>query len=71
MQNGENVINCDILRVIDDVSSIVVMLRPQNAKAGAKYANIRMDLPKDAWSALSPKNAVSVKIVPSDILLLR
>lgn len=66
----ENAVLCDIIKVIDDVFSIVVMLRPKNAEENSQYAHIRIEMKKDIWAELKAADTMMVKIDPRDILLL-
>lgn len=68
---GQNTIECDIMRVIDDVFSTVVMLRPKGAPEDSQYADIRIELQKDDWDSIGAKDSLRVKIAPDDILLLK
>jgi molybdate transport system ATP-binding protein len=66
---GENAFSCAVTRVIEDVFSTVVLLRPDGAEAGAPP--LRMELEKAAWQAAPDKTRVTVEIPGEDILLLR
>ena len=75
---GPNTIPCAVTRVVQDVFSTIVMLRPCSApEAGpnSSYSAIRAELSKEAWAELCPCGQVpevlSVQIAPRDILLLR
>ncbi|WP_455582313.1 sulfate/molybdate ABC transporter ATP-binding protein [Dysosmobacter sp.] len=66
---GENRIDCQVVRAVEDVFSAIVLLRPVNAAAGAPL--LRMELDKAAWAVVSDKERITVSIHPSDILLLQ
>ena len=66
---GDNTIVCNVERIIDDVFSTIVLLRPTGAQSGAPL--LRMELSKEAWSAQPDKNQLTVSIAPQDILLLK
>lgn len=68
---GKNTIDCDIIRVIDDVFSTVIMLRPKGAPEQSIYADIRIELQKSDWATLGAKKTLRVKIEPEDIMLLK
>jgi molybdate transport system ATP-binding protein len=65
----ENAFSCAVVRVIQDVFSTVVLLRPLGASPDAPV--LRMELDKDAWQQVENKNQVTVAVAPGDILLLR
>ncbi|PKM73950.1 MAG: ABC transporter [Firmicutes bacterium HGW-Firmicutes-16] len=65
----ENAINCKVERVIEDVFSEIIMLRPVGSRSDAPL--IRMETQKELWSAQHDKESVTISIAPQDILLLR
>jgi molybdate transport system ATP-binding protein len=65
----ENAISCAVTRVIQDVFSTIVLLRPDGAAEGAPP--LRMELDKAAWHAVPDKSHVTVAIPPEEILLLK
>ena len=56
-------------KVIEDVSSMIVLLRPNGADWDAPL--LRMEMDKNDWIALPDKRRLTVAIGPQDILLLR
>ena len=60
---------CAVVRVIEDVFSTVVMLRPEGAAADAPL--LRMELDKSVWQAVPDKQRLTAAIPPEDILLLK
>ena len=64
----ENMIPCMVERVIDDVFSTIIMLRPTGSRPDAPL--IRMETQKEHWSAQADKDFIIVSIAPKDILLL-
>lgn len=64
---GENVFPCAVVRVVEDVFTTIVLLRPEGAAPKAPL--LRMELDKMAWRALSRKDRLCVLIDPRDILL--
>lgn len=60
---------CAVTRVIQDVFTTIVLLRPGNAAPGAPP--LRMELNRKAWSAVPDKDHIWVSIQPRDILLLK
>lgn len=65
----ENAFSCVVARVVEDVFSTIVLLRPQSAVPGAPL--LRMELDKEAWRDISDKEHLAVSIAPENILLLQ
>ena len=66
---GENTIPCTVERVIDDVFSTVVLLSTPGGGEG--YSRLRLELPKEAWAALSSRDSLCLQIRPEELLLLK
>lgn len=66
---GENTIPCTVERVIDDVFSTVVLLSTPGGGEG--YSRLRLELSKEAWAALAPRDSLLLQIRPQDLLLLK
>lgn len=66
---GENTFPCAVARVVEDVFSTIVILRPEGAAPDAPP--LRMELDKMAWRALPDRERITVQIAPRDILLFR
>ena len=66
---GENTFPCAVARVVEDVFSTVVILRPEGSAPDAPP--LRMELDKMAWRALPDRERLTVQIAPRDILLFR
>lgn len=64
----ENAFACTVERVIGDVFSTIIMLRPAGSRSDAPL--IRMETQKELWTAQTDKSFVKVSIAPQDILLL-
>lgn len=64
-----NAFPCSVVRVVQDVFSAIVLLRPDGAAEDAPL--LRMELERDAWQALPDQNHLTVSIPPEAILLLR
>ncbi len=60
---------CAVSRVIQDLSSTVVLLRPENSLPGAPP--LRMELDQTAWSTAEDKDHIWISIRPEDLLLLK
>lgn len=67
--SAENAFSCTVVRVVEDVFSTIVLLRPTRAKSDAPV--LRMELDKAAWQAAPDKHEITVSIAPQDILLLK
>ena len=65
----ENSFPCAVVRVVEDVFSTVVMLRPEGAATDAPL--LRMELDKSVWQAVPDKQRLTAAIPPEDILLLK
>ena len=61
-----NAIPCRVERVVEDVFTTIVLLRPEGSLPGAPL--LRMELPKDLWTGA---DALSVAATPEHILLLQ
>ena len=58
-----------VVRVIEDVSSTIVLLRPNGA---SEYAPLlRMELDRNAWRTSPDQKNLTVSVSPQDLLLLR
>lgn len=81
-KNRKNTFPCSILKVVEDVFSIVIMLRP----AGARYCNtseiagqhnelLRMEITKECWANFCekehPAQEIWVQIQAHDIMFLK
>lgn len=65
----ENAFDCRVERVIDDVFSTIVLLRPVGAAPDAPP--LRMELEKAAWAALAPESGqLTVAVAPENLLVL-
>ena len=68
---GENLVSCRILRMVEDVFSMILTLQPKTAKEDTDFSRIRMELSKEAAQGLSPGDIISVSLAPEYLLLLR
>lgn len=67
--HAENALPCAVVRVVEDVFSTIVLLRPVRAAGNAPL--LRMELDKAAWQAVPDRDQITVSIAPQDILLLK
>ena len=61
-----NAIPCQVARVVEDVFTTIVLLRPEGSSPGAPL--LRMELPKDLWTGAQ---TIAVAVAPEHLLLLR
>lgn len=67
-QDAENVIACDIIRVIEDTFSNIVLFTNRNMAGKTGYAVMTFELPKETWQKIKDK-PLYLKI-PTDKLIL-
>lgn len=60
---------CTVERVIQDVFTTIVLLRPEGAADGAPL--LRMELERDDWRRLNRPEGLWIAVQPRDILLLK
>ena len=65
---AENAFPCTAVKVVEDVFSTIVLLRPEGAAPEAPL--LRMELDKEAWQAVTDKARLTVSVPPEAILLL-
>lgn len=66
---AKNAFPCRAERVIQDVSSAIVLLRPEAAAPSAPL--LRMELDRALWAALPEQTNLTVSVDPEKIMLLR
>lgn len=64
-----NAVPCTVDRVVEDVTSTVVLLRPEGALPEAPL--LRMELEPQAWADLGAPSRLVVCVAPEDILLFQ
>ena len=65
----KNAFPCRLVRVMDNVFSTIILLRPEGAAANAPVLRLEMD--KALWASRSAEAVHHVSIAPEDILLLK
>ena len=65
----ENTFPCAVVRVVQDVFSTIVLLRPGGAEEDAPL--LQMELSREEWRAVPNKEHLHVTVQPRDILLLQ
>jgi len=63
-----NAFPCQVARAAEDVSSMLVLLRPEGAEPAAPP--LRMELNKDVWTSLPDHTEVLAAVRPEDLMLL-
>lgn len=65
---AENVIECRVARVVDNVFSTIIMLETPGGTKGRSL--LRMEMDQSAWRKLSGVEVLRVHVAPSDVLPL-
>ena len=65
---AENAFPCTAVKVVEDVFSTIVLLRPEGAAPEAPL--LRMELDRDVWQAVPDNSHLTVSVPPEAILLL-
>lgn len=65
---AENVVECEIVRVIEDTFSTVVLFRNKGCRAKGDYSVLTYELPKEKWQQI--KDGRIFLRIPSDKLML-
>ena len=68
-EGTEGAFHCAVERVIQDVFTTIVLLRPEEAASGAPL--LRMELEREDWYALNRPDRLWIAVQPRDILLLK
>ena len=69
--SGENIIECRVIRVTEDVFSTILMLLPIKAKTSTDFSHIRVELQKHEVTSIKERDIIRIKIRPEDIMLLK
>ena len=68
-EKGENTILCQVERVVEDVFSVIVMLRTPAGRDG--FSRLRMEMNKKDWAKWKEANEIYILMDPESIMLLR
>lgn len=68
-QTDENAFDCAVVRVIQDIFTTILLLRPKSAAPDSPP--LRMELDREVWQTRSNPAQITVSVQPRDILLLR
>ena len=68
-EGTEGAFHCAVERVIQDVFTTIVLLRPEHAAPDAPP--LRMELNREDWYALNRPESLWISVQPRDILLLK
>ncbi len=69
--SGDNIIECRVIRVTEDVFSTILMLLPVNAKTSTDFSHIRVELQKHEVVSIKERDIIRIKILPDDVMLLK
>lgn len=67
-KGDENAFQCRVRRVTEDVAAMLAILEPVGASNDAPP--LRMEIPKNTWTALADRELFWVAVAPEDIMLL-
>lgn len=67
--DGANTVPCTVQRIVQDVFTTIVLLRPEGSAADAPP--LRMELSREDWRRVKHDGHLTVYIQPRDILLLQ
>lgn len=66
---SENRFRCRVEHVVENVFSMVVLVRPE--QAGPDCPEIRLELEKDVWRQYAGSRTLEIGVAPANLLLLR
>ena len=66
---GENVLACRVLRVIDDVFSVIVMVSTPGGDTA--QSRLRLELDKSDWTHWADRDMLYLQLLPERIMLLK
>lgn len=67
----ENIIECEVTRVVEDVFSIIVMARVKGGTPANSRAYLRYELAKEKWEKLANPQKILLKMPKSHLILMR
>jgi molybdate transport system ATP-binding protein len=67
---GRNVLECRVTRVIEDMFSIIVIVRAKGGSDG-DWANLRYELDKDKWNKLGNPETLLLRMPEDQLILMR
>lgn len=67
---NENIVRCRVLRVIEDLFSVIVTTLPLDADPRRDFSSIRMELPPQEARGIRAGDIICLAIKPENILLL-
>lgn len=69
-EETENVIACRVLRVIEDMFSVIITALPVGVNSRRDFSCIRMELPRDETDGIEAGDDIKIIIKPDDIIPL-
>jgi molybdate transport system ATP-binding protein len=70
-EDGENVFECRVANVVEDVFSMIVVLKPAHTDSAHDFARIRVEMTKEECGDVRTGDTVKIKIKPDAIMLLK
>ena len=68
MGQKHNVVTCDVLQAIEDLSEMILLLRCQGMTS--EYADLHITMSKTEWNMLEKKDTVQLYFEPENILVM-
>ncbi len=68
---GENTIECEVTRVVEDMFSNIVMARACGGDPANSRSYLRYELPRDKWTEISGSKRLLLKMPKSQLILMR
>lgn len=68
MGQRQNVVTCDVLQAIEDLSEMILLLRCQGMTS--EYADLHITMSKNEWNMLDNKQSVQLYFEPENILVM-
>ena len=69
--DAENTLACDVVRVLEDMFSMIVMVRVPGGIAENRRSYLRLELSKEKWQHLGDPKKLYVKMPKEQLILLR
>ncbi|WP_278244973.1 sulfate/molybdate ABC transporter ATP-binding protein [Ruminiclostridium papyrosolvens] len=68
--NGKNVMSCEVVKVIENPFSYIIMLKNRNRSSNENNSKIRWEVDKDIWEKICEKGLPVNLFFPEECLLL-
>ena len=70
-EKKENTIECEVQKVIEDVFSFILMVRPVNSGSDSDYSKIRVEISKEKMEKVNIGDKIIIFLSLDDIIILR